>query len=170
MPGRTIGKELPLGYAGTCARLPYYIISNRLVKPDDAKAVQFGAPVVLNGDNTYSAFGAGNTAAQFAGIAIREVKQATDFLNQNHAEYLPGQPADVLEWGNIVVNVGRGTPTAGGAVYIRVAANSSFPGAKIGDFEAASDTTYSVLIPGLVWATGKMGADGVAEIVVKNRV
>jgi hypothetical protein len=169
MPGRVIGKELPLGYAGTCARLPYYIIANRLVKSDDTEAVQFGAPVVLNGDNTYSAFGAAHTAAQFAGIAIREVKQATDFLNQNQAEYLPGQAADVLEWGNIVVSVGRGTPTAGGAVYIRIADNASFPASKIGDFEAAADSAKSLLIPGLVWTTGR-AVDGVAEVTIKARV
>lgn len=115
-----------------------------------------------------TAFGAGNTAAQFKGISVAEVKQATNFLDQNNANYLPGQPADVIEWGNIVVAVGRGTPTAGGAVYIRTATNASYPDSLIGDFEADADGANSVLIPGIAWETGRV-VDNVAEITIKNR-
>lgn len=169
MPGRVIGIELPLGYPGTIARMPDSIIMNRLVKADSAN-IQYGRPVVLNSDNTYSAFGADNTAAQFGGVAIREVKMATNYYNQNDVEYLPGQQCDVLERGSIVVKCPKGTPTAGGKVYIRIADNASYPGSVIGDFEAEADGSNTVELTGVVWATGRIDADKCCELLIKERV
>lgn len=169
MPGRVIGIELPLGYPGSFARTPDCIIMNRLVK-ENGGPIPFGKPVILNGDNTYSAFGTGATAAQFAGIAIREVKQATNYYNQNEVSYLDGQQCDVLERGNIVVKCPKGTPTAGGKVYIRTVANESYPGSQIGDFEAEADTGKTVEVPGLAWTTGKMDGNKCVELTIKNRV
>jgi hypothetical protein len=167
MPGAVIGKEMGLGYAGSCARLPYFTIMNRLVSGAD---IPFGAPVVLNADNTWSLFGTSNTAAQFAGVAVREVKQATNFLNQNEVFYKEGQACDVLEQGNIIVKVGRGTPAAGGPVYLRTAVNASYPGSEPGDFEAAADGANSVLLTNAAWETGRIDPSGLAELVIKYRV
>ncbi len=176
MPGQVIGIELPLGYPGSFARTPDCIIMNRLVHAESG-AVAFGAPVVLNSDNTYSAFGAENTAAEFAGIAVREVKMATSYLNQNEVVYLAGQPCDVLERGNIVVACKKGTPTAGGKVYIRIAKNETYPGSQIGDFEAEADpktgdsgSDKTIELSGVCWTTGRIDANGCAELTIKNRV
>ena len=169
MPGRVIGIELPLGYPGTIARTPDAIIMNRLVKADSAN-IGYGKPVILNSDNTYSAFGADNTAAQFGGVAIREVKMATNYYNQNDVEYLPGQQCDVLERGSIVVKCPKGTPTAGGKVYIRTAANETYPGSTVGDFEAEEDAGKTIALTGVVWATGRIDADKCCELLIKERV
>lgn len=169
MPGRTIGIEMPLGYPGSCARTPDAIIMNRLVAEDSAP-FNFGAPVILNGDNTYSAFGTEHTAAQFAGISIREVKQATNYYNQNSVDYRPGQQCDVLERGNIVVRCGKGTPTAGGKVYIRTAINDTYPGSLIGDFEAEADTDKTIELSSCCWTTGRIDRDKASELTIKTRV
>lgn len=169
MPGRVIGIELPLGYPGTIARTPDAIIMNRLVKAESAN-IGYGKPVILNGDNTYSAFGADNTADQFGGVAIREVKMATNYYDQNDVEYLPGQQCDVLERGSIVVKCLKGTPTAGGKVYIRIAENATYPGSKVGDFEAEADGSNTVELTGVVWATGRIDAEKCCELLIKERV
>lgn len=168
MPGRTIGIELPLGYPGSFARTPDCIIMNRLVK-EDSEPIEFGTPVILNSDNTYSDFGT-SAATAFAGVAVREVKQATSYLNQNAVSYQPGQQCDVLERGNIVVKCGKGTPTAGGKVYVRTVANETYPGSKVGDFEAEADTGKTVELTGVVWTTGKIDSNKSCELTIKNRV
>ena len=176
MPGQVIGVALPLGYPGSFARTPDCIIMNRLVH-SESEAIAFGSPVVLNSDNTYSAFGAEHTAEAFAGIAVREVKMATDYYNQNEVVYLAGQPCDVLERGNIVVACKKGTPTAGGKVYIRIAENETYPGSQIGDFEAEadlktgdSDTDKTIELSGVCWTSGRIDANGCAELTIKSRV
>ena len=169
MPGQVVGIELPLGYPGSFARTPDCIIMNRLVYADSSD-IAFGTAVVLNADNTYSAFGATNTAADFAGIAVREVKMAVNYANQNEVSYQAGQPCDVLERGSIVVQCKKGTPTAGGKVYIRIAENETYPGSVVGDFEAAADTSKTVELTGVCWATGKMDANKCCELLIKTRV
>jgi hypothetical protein len=164
MPGKTIGIEMNLGYAGSFARTPDCIIMNRKAKTTD---IPFGAPVVLNGsDNTYSAFGATNTAAQFVGVAVREVKQAVNYASQNNVYYPAGEPCDVIERGNVVVKCGKGTPTAGGAVYIRVTANASYPDQAVGSFEAEADSNKTVKLLNAVWATGKIDGNKMCELAI----
>ena len=166
MPGKVIGIELPLGYEGNYARTPDCIIMNRKAKTTD---IPFGAPVILNSDNTYSAFGASNTAAQFGGVAVREVKQTVNFLNQNNAYYEAGSQCDVLERGNIVVKCGKGTPSAGGKVYIRKALNEDYPDQKIGSFEAEADSTNTVELTNAYWTTGKIDSNNMAEMTIKYK-
>ncbi|WP_304459790.1 structural cement protein Gp24 [Alicyclobacillus sendaiensis] len=171
MPGSVIGKTLNLGYPGNVSRSEDAVIVNRPVRPTDTNPIPFGAPVVLNADNTYSLFGASNTAADFAGVAIREVKQATSYLGAPYGitQYNPGDPCDVIERGSVTVTCQLGTPTAGGAVYIRVAANASYPNAVVGGFEAQADGTNNILIPNVVWKTGKIDGNNTAEITILNR-
>lgn len=175
MPGSVIGKELNLGYAGTVSRSIDSIITPRVVKSKINNGIEtepniaFGEPVALNSDNTYSRFGATGTAATFAGIAIREVKQATDYYAANGA-YLPGEICDVIERGSVTVVCNAGTPTAGGKVYVRIAANASVPNGVIGQFEAAADGANTIEIPNARWKTGKLDSNKVAELTIINRV
>lgn len=168
MPGSVIGKSLNLGYPGNVSRSADAIIDNRIVKATDTTNIFFGDPVVLNPDNTYSKFGATGTAATFAGIAVREVKQTLEYIT-SQGFYAPGQPCDVLTRGPIVVVCNVGTPTAGGAVYIRIAANATIPAGVIGGFEAAADGTNTVQVPGAKWTTGKLDANRVAEVTLIQR-
>lgn len=174
MPGRAIGIELNLGYAGTVSRSVDTVITPRIIKSiklggkETESAVAFGEPVVLNADNTYSRFGAKSVAAEFAGIAIREVKQAIDYYSGS-GYYLPGDTCDVLNRGSITVACNNGTPTAGGKVYIRVKENASIPQGVIGQFEAAADGENTIEIANLKWTTGKLDTNKVAEVAILTR-
>lgn len=169
MPGSVIGKSLNLGYPGNISRSADAIIDNRVVKPTDTENINFGDPVVLNDDNTYSKFGATGTAATFGGIAVREVKQSTDYFSAQ-GFYVPGQPCDVATRGTLTVVCNVGTPKAGGAVYVRIATNASIPDGVIGGFEAAADGANTIEIPNLKWTTGRLDANKVAEVTILTRV
>lgn len=168
MPGSVIGKSMNYGYPGTVSRSRDAVISNRVVKSTDSVGIAFGEPAILNSDNSYSRFGSTGTAALFAGVAVREVKQSTDYFSAN-GTYAPGQPCDVLSRGTISVVCNVGTPTAGGAVYVRVAANAGIPTGVVGGFEAAADGANTVLLTGVKWTTGKIDANKVAEITLTQR-
>jgi hypothetical protein len=168
MPGSSIGITFNVGYPGSFARNADCIILNRGVRSADTINVNFGDPVVLNSDNSVSKFGASNTAAQFSGVAIREVKQAQDYYNPA-GYYKPGTPSDVLTRGGICVTINNGTPTAGGAVYVRTVAGTL--ATPVGGFEAAvaSDGGSTILLTNTVFTTGSMDSNNIAEITILSR-
>lgn len=175
MPGSAIGKELNLGYPGTISRSVDTVITARAVKStvsdgNETEAnILFGEPVILNADNTYSRFGSTGTAATFAGIAVREVKQATDYYAGAGA-YKPGEVMDTVERGSVTVKCNVGTPTAGGDVFIRTVDNPAKPTGVIGQFEAEADGANSIKIPNVKWKTGKIDSNKVSEITILTRV
>lgn len=169
MPGKVIGKILNLGYPGSVSRSVDAIIDNRVIKVTDTVPVPFGSAVVLNSDNTYSAVTDTTTADQFGGIAVREVKQSTDYFSAI-GQYNPGEPADVLTRGSVTVYCNNGTPTAGGKVYLRVKANVAVPNGVVGQLEAAADGTNSIELPNLRWTTGQLDANKVAEVTILTKV
>lgn len=173
MAGKVIGKNMNLGYAGRISRDADVIVENRILDADSAD-VAFGAPVVLNTDNTYSAFGATGTAATFGGIAVAGVKQATDYYG-NVVVYKPNEPVDVLVRGTATVVCANGTPTAGGKVYVTILADADLPGVEVGDFTAAAhkDATTAdctVEITNAKWTTGYVDTNDVAEVTLLTRV
>ena len=174
MPGSAVGIELNLGYAGTVSRSVDTIITPRTVKSvvtdgvETEPSILFGEPVVLNTDNTYSRFGADGTATTFAGIAVREVRQATDYFAAA-GSYLPGSIMDVLERGSMTIKCNVGTPTAGGKIYIRKVDNVAIPSGIVGQFEAEADSTNTLEIPNLRWKTGKMDSNRIAEVTILTR-
>jgi hypothetical protein len=165
MPGSSIGKILNLGYPGTISRQVDAIITNRPVSGD---SVAFGDPVILNTDNTYSKFGASNVPADFAGIAIREVKQSTDYYPTT-GSYSDGDPCDVISRGSVAVLCNVGTPTAGGKVYLRIVANEAIPAGVVGGFEAAADSTNTIELTNCKFTTGDLDTNKVAEISILTR-
>lgn len=175
MPGGAIGTSMGYGYAGSYARMPDSIIMNRVVKATDEDEIPFGGAVVLNTDNTYSAFGASDTMTNFAGIAIREVKQALVYTT-GASGYAPGDPCDVIERGNVAVKCVHGTPTARGKVYIRIATNEDFPTEEVGDLRADADITEgtpdvvrTLELTNCKWTTGLIGADKITELTILTR-
>lgn len=166
MPGSTIGIKLNNGYAGTVSRTADCVIQNRIAKGAD---IAFGQAVILNEDNTFSIVGATTTAAQIAGIAVREVIQANVFNPQSNPNYVANMPCDVLVRGQCTVKCKRGTPKAGDPVYIRTKLNAIYQDSFVGDFEAEADSTNSVQVPNIEWTTGILDANKVAEVTVKTR-
>ena len=169
MPGTTIGKAMNAGYPGTFARNSDCIIANRIVKTN---TINFGEGVVLNSDNTVDPFAASCAFANFLGVAVREVKSQVVYLPQpTVGSYLAGQPCDVIERGSVSVKCCVGTPVAGGAVYIRITANSGIVGSAVAGFEyrADDDSGKCILIANARWTTGYMDANGISEITLLTR-
>ena len=165
MPGKAIGISLLSGYAGTQSRTADAIIQNRVAKNN----IAFGHAVVLTNDNKWDNVVEGTTAAQIAGIAVREVVQANTFDPQSNPDYMAETPCDVMVRGNCTVKCQRGTPKSGGAVYVRVKANVAYQDAVVGGLEATADAENTVQVTNIEWTTGVMDANGMTEITIKTR-
>lgn len=161
MKGKVIGKSMTHGYAGDFARQPDMIVDTHPL--GGSSSVVFGTPLVYNSDSQVIAFGSGNTAADFVGIASREFKSATDYLSQHAGEYNPDEAVSVFKRGCINVLCNVGTPKLGGKVYIRTAENETIPTGVVGGFEAAEDTGKTVELVNCEWH-GEKDVNGVAEI------
>ena len=165
MPGKAIGISMLSGYAGTQSRTADAIIQNRIAKSN----ISFGHAVVLTNDNKWDNVVEGTTAAQIAGIAVREVVQANTFDPQSNPDYMAETPCDVMVRGNCTVKCQRGTPKSGDAVYVRVKANVAYQDAVVGGLEATADAANTVQVTNIEWTTGVMDANGMTEITIKTR-
>lgn len=158
MRNQIIGKTMFHGYAGSFSRQPDTIIDTHPA----GGAIAFGGAVVYSNGAVVTP-GASATAADFVGVAVRETKSATNYLNQNEGSYVQYDAVPVLKRGCVNVICQNGTPALDGTVYVRVAANASIPGAVVGGFEAAADGANSVALTNAKWKGGKDG-NNVAEI------
>lgn len=162
---QVIGTTMTAGYAGSYARQPDMIVETR---PAGGSAnIPFGAPLVYS-TGTVVQMGASATAAQFVGVAGREIKSSLSYLEQTPGQYAPGDPVSVFQRGSIQVYCQRGTPALGGAVYVRITANASYETAVVGGFEAAADSTNTVQLTNCQWG-GAPDANGIAELVILTR-
>ena len=141
---QVIGTTMTAGFAGSYARQPDMIVNTR--PAGGSAAIPFGAPLVYSGTDVVQ-MGASATAAQFVGVAGREIKSSLEYLEQSPGEYNPGDPVSVFQRGSIQVYCQRGTPALGGAVYVRITANASYSTAVVGGFEAEADSTNGPLTP-----------------------
>ena len=164
MPGTVIGKTLNYGYPGQISRQGDEVSRTRPVK-EGTNNINFGAPVVVNADGTFQVMGTGHKAENFAGVAMRRVKSALEYPNQNRVYYMPNEACDILERGSITVECVNGTPTVGGDVYVYVVAAS---GHKLGEFSATADAANTVKLTNARWGSDK-DARNVAELTLITR-
>lgn len=161
---QAIGKNMFHGYAGSYSRQPDSVIDTHpLSVAEDTANVTFGLGVVFDSTGAVTLPADSAVAKDFVGVAVREVKSATDYLNQSVGQYATGDAVPVLKRGCVNVLCQRGTPALGGAVYLRVKANSSYPTAVVGGFEAEADTTNTVQLTNCQWK-GPADANNVAEM------
>lgn len=165
MPGKVIGIAMNVGYPGTQSRQADAIIQNRIANG----VIAFGAPVKLLDTNKWEAIGAGATAADVAGIAVREVVQANTYDPQSNPDYVANMPCDVMVRGNCTVKCQRGTPKAGGTVYVRITANATYQDAIVGGIEASADGNNTIAVTNMEFTTGVMDSNGNVEITIKTR-
>jgi len=164
MPGHVIGKSLLRGFAGTISRQIDAIVE-ALTNKEDSAAIEFGAPVVLSSANDGVVnWGSGNSATDFVGIAVREIKTENTY-GLGDAKYNAGDVVNVLTRGSISVvctkdSTATHDPVKNGAVYIRKAS---------GKFVAYSESSDTVELSGVVWAQNGLDANGIAEIVILDR-
>lgn len=161
-PTQSIGKAMPHGFAGSYAYQPDMIVKTR---PAGGTAlIPFGTPLKYAASTAAGAvvpMGAGDEGTAFVGFASREVKSATGYLNQGVGAYAPSEPVSVFMRGAVNVKVQKGTPAMGGKVYVRVAANASFPSALVGGIEAEEDAANTAELPGCVFE-GPSDVSGIA--------
>lgn len=165
MAGKVIGISMNAGWAGSQSRTADAIIQNRIADG----TIKFGHAVKLTSSNEWKEVATGDGATDVAGVAVREVVQANTFDPQSNPDYVDGQPCDVMTRGNMIVKCQRGTPSAGSAVYVRITANSTYPDAVVGGFEASADSTNTVQVTNIEWTTGIVDANGMTEITIKTR-
>ena len=166
--GFSIGKNLNRGFPGTFAAMPDNIVRSRVVNATSPE-IPFGLAVSVKADGTYALFGTGDTATNFAGVAIRTAMQATDYKDQGHAAYAPQQNADVMLRGEISVECRVGTPTVNGKVYVRITENASVPAGVVGGFEAQADGANTIEITNCRWAIGEKDVNNVSALVIMTR-
>lgn len=158
---QTIGTTMPNGMAGSYARQPDMIINTKAA--GGTTNIPFGLALVYDENKNVVVPSTGATAAQFIGIAAREIKSALNYLEQGIGQYAPGDAVPVFQRGAINVKCQNGTAAVGAPVYVRVAANEALPAAVVGGFEATADGTNSVLLTNAQWA-GPADANGIAEL------
>ena len=186
MTVQVIGKSLGLGFVGKISRNPFNKISARIAKSilngsnvETLPSIPFGSAMVINSDNTYSLFGATGTGvasatiANFAGIAVAEVKQSFSYslgANASLGAYVPSTACDALQQGTTTVYCTEGTPTANGLVYLVTVAGTT---AKVGDFVATATPAGSgtaVQLTNARWVTGKIDTTKVCEITLLSQL
>lgn len=159
---QNIGKEMPHGFAGSYSRQPDMIVAT--FPAGGTASIPFGAPLKVSAGKVV-ALGAGDAATAFVGIASREVNTSLNYINQSVGEYAPGDPTSVFQRGKINVICQKGTPAYGAAVYVRIAANSSYPTAVVGGFEAEADGANTIQLTNCEW-NGPKDSNNVAELTI----
>lgn len=165
MPGTVIGKTMNYGYPGQISRHGDEVSRTRAIKKGTAK-IPFGAAVKINQDGTAQLMGSGDTADNFAGVAMRRVKTAYEYPNQSFGYYLDTEPCDILERGTVTVECVNGDPKVGGAVFVYVKDNAD---KKAGQFAAVADAANTVEVKCAKWGTSGKDSRNVAEIVLMYR-
>ncbi|MBR2999763.1 MAG: hypothetical protein IKF39_02100 [Oscillospiraceae bacterium] len=155
---QVIGKTMPNGFAGSYSRQPDTIIDTHPA----GGAIPFGAAVVYSTGSVVLP-GASAQAGDFVGVAVRETKSATNYAAQNAGSYAQYDAVPVIKRGCVNVVCQRGTAALDGTVYLRVAANASYPNCVVGGFEASADSTNTVALTNAKWK-GAADANGIAEM------
>jgi hypothetical protein len=165
MPGKAIGKSLNNGFAGNFARNPDLIAVTR--PNNSATPILFGSALMYDAVGGVTKIDGTFTFDKFVGIAGSAVKSAFNYIEQGErgGEYAPKEPVTVVQRGSISVICANGTPAVGGAVYIRKVADGT---KAIGDIEAVSDSTKSILITNAQWGSDA-DTNGIAELVLLTR-
>ncbi len=133
-----------------------------------AAPTAYGQAVIADTNGAMRPFTTGDAAQNAWGVTVRAfpVQQSTTSNAYGAAGFgsvtPPAGTIDVLRSGFIIVNLPNGgTTVKGGAVYVRVAASSG--NHVIGAFEAASDSTNTVLVQNATF-NGAPDASGNVEI------
>lgn len=187
MPGTTIGISLNLGFAGKVSRNPMNKIGARFVKSilngsgvETQPTIPFGSAAVLNTDNSVSLWGASGsgvsaaTLANFAGFAVAEVKQIMTYTfgaNASASGYEPAVTADIIDMGSITTFIAETSAlAAGGAVYIVTVAGSTYAVGQLLTIASPSDGATTINLTNCRWTTGKVDANGIAELTIMTQV
>lgn len=167
MPGKVIGNNLPIGFAGNPSRMSDCVIAPYLYPATCEGNIRFGEPVVFDAaSGGVRKVGASDAAANIIGIAVRRLGQPKSD-DENGWYYQPGEVVDVLLRGSIVVPVLDATSIAArGAVYVCKGSGANRPAGSI----VCATANDALEMANAKFTTGKIDADQVAEIILTERV
>lgn len=153
----------PSGVPGDVTRVDESMVEPaRLIAISSVYAQAFGIPVKY-ATGGISQIASGDAATVFAGVLVREVPSISGSVTAGLTDNIPNpnQIAGFCARGFVNVLCKVGTPTRGGIVYMRVIAATN---KLVGDFEADSDSSNSVVLPYATWASDGKDADNNAEL------
>lgn len=154
--------RMPAGVAGEISRNGNEgFVESRLLDSTNPP-LAFGVPVkVVNGKMRTIA--SGDAASVFYGILARTAPAIAGDLSATFQTEVPNVNAtqSVVRKGYVKVRCTVGTPPLGGPVYMRVTAAS---GKAVGDLEATSDGSNSVILPNVTWSLVGKDSDNIAEV------
>jgi hypothetical protein len=160
-------KRAPAGSPGDISR---NVIAN--IPPRDLSTTNpptyYGAPVKMVA-NVAEAIEAGDTAANFYGVIVRQaygVDGPPLVINPGFGAGTPDPAveASIMTAGYILVTCNVGTPEIDAPVYMRVVAA---PPLEIGDFEATPDGINNVLLSNVTFSVAGTDPSNVTEIFIK---
>lgn len=160
--------QAPTGVAGDITRVDETNVEPAmLVAASTVFAQAFGIPMKYVAGGIQQFNGGAETAADFAGVLVREVPGISGSIASD-AAFDPTVPYSLQVQGLAVrgyisVKCTSGTPARGGAVYIQIIANG---GIAVGDFRATADGGNTILLSATQaeWATDGKDADNNAEL------
>jgi hypothetical protein len=180
MPGSVIGIQMGLGFLGQFARNGDYVVrGDRPVQSTDAAGPTFGQPCCFNASNDtvssvpqFIANSGTPSMSNFAGFAVREVKTMETFIQSGNSAptvggYAPGQACDIIKRGNVIVQfqaASSSSAQAGGAVYLRISTNGTYPSAVVGGIESAADGAHTIQLTNCQFFTGLIDSNNLVEI------
>lgn len=143
------------GFAGTVSRAVDDVIESFV--NNDTKAIEFGAPVVLDGNGVKNFVAASSTADDFVGIAVR-VAKTNETYGLDDAAWQSKEICEILKRGTVSIKVKSGVtaPVLGGKVYIDK---------TTGEFTTA---TTGTALPNCKFKGG-VDANNIAEVAVLTR-
>ena len=160
MGAQVIGETLGRGFAGTYSRENAYKVITGIA----GAALTVGQAVKYDSNGKIVPLGASSTAAQFLGVVVRNVKQATA-IDQTVETYAANEVVPVITMGNVVVAVDGDTDSSrNGSAFIQITAGDVD---TVGAFVAKADATPANTIE-LTNArfNGTRDADNLAELSI----
>jgi hypothetical protein len=159
--------RVPSGIAGASNRIGAGATIEPGLLHTSLAPTAYGLAVAIDASTgRYRAIGSGDTAALVVGVLIRPYPSintvaSADVLGATTPSTT--RIADIMKRGYVTVTLNGATAAAkGGLVYIRVAAASG--GKPIGGFEAAADSTNTIVLPGTWYWMGPADAQGNVEL------
>jgi len=161
--------QAPAGVIGDVTRVDESNVEPAmLVAASTVFAQAFGIPVKYVAGGIQQFNGGAETAADFAGVLIREVPSISGSAAQGLTDNIPDPtvPQGFLVRGYCSVKAyGSAAVARGAVVYIQIIANGGVP---VGAFRTDSDGGNSIVLSTTqaTWATDGKDADGIAELRV----
>lgn len=159
--------RMPSGVPGALSRTGLALAVEQAILLSGSAPSAYGFPVAVDAATGHvRAITTGDTAASVYGFLVRPFPtQGGDGQSTGIGVSAPPTSGvvDVLKLGYMSVYVSRGTAAKNSTVYVRIAANATYPNSPVGGIEAAADGTNTVALTN-AYFTGAADSSGNAEI------